>query len=182
MLVINSNVRRALVDGEYNERRQQCETAAAHFSLPALRDLSLAELISQEAQLDPTVFRRARHVVTENQRTLDMAAAFKVSDMQQIATLMAASHASMRDDFEITTPEIDALVGIVESVINGNGGVRMTGGGFGGCIVALVPESLVAPTLRAVERDYPDLAGQQATAFVCEPSAGAFVATQGPGL
>lgn len=175
IVVINSNLRRALVDGEYNTRREQCESAARHFNLPALRDLSLDILSEQASELHPSVFRRARHVVTENQRTLDMVDALKASDMQRISSLMADSHASMRDDFEITTPEIDGLVDIVKTVVGDRGGVRMTGGGFGGCVVALLPQDLVGAALDGVTRHYPAIAGHQATSMICQASAGAFV-------
>ena len=174
ILVINSNLKRALVDGEYNTRRQQCEEAAAHFNLSALRDLELDQLTSQQQALDATVFRRARHVVTENQRTTDMRTALTDCNLPVIGKLMAESHASMRDDFEITTPEIDGLVEIVQQVIGDQGGVRMTGGGFGGCVVALVTKTLVNDVLDAVRTNYPKLAGKQADAFVCEATEGAF--------
>ena len=177
IVVINSNQRRALVDGEYNLRRAQCEEAAAHFGVPALRDVTLKELTSDAAGLDRTTFRRARHVISENQRTLDMHTALVHNDIQTISTLMAESHASMRDDFEITTPQIDALVEIVHAVIGHQGGVRMTGGGFGGCVVALVPKVLVDEVLQAVDSQYPAIAGHAATAFVCEAASGAFVGT-----
>jgi len=174
IVVINSNLKRALVDGEYNMRRQQCETAAAHFNIPALRDLELEHLVAQQQSLDDTVFRRARHVVTENQRTTDMSTALTECNLALIAKLMAESHASMRDDFEITTPEIDGLVEIVQQVVGDQGGVRMTGGGFGGCVVALLPKTLVADVLEAVETKYPAIAGRDAEAFVCEATQGAF--------
>ena len=113
-------------------------------------------------------------VVTENQRTLDMRQALKHDDRKAISELMARSHASMRDDFEITTPQIDALVEIVTSVIGSEGGVRMTGGGFGGCIVALVQKQRVSDVIGAVDRDYPEISGHTATTFVCNAADGAF--------
>ena len=174
IVVINSNLRRALVDGEYNDRRAQCEQAARHFDIPALRDLTLERLVAAKAQLDPVVFRRARHVVTENQRTMAMSDALSSSDMQTISRLMAESHQSMRDDFEITTPEIDALVKIVKTTVGENGGVRMTGGGFGGCIVALMPSAEVSHALAAVKSDYPEIAGRAASAYICQAADGAF--------
>ena len=177
IVVINSNQRRALVDGEYNLRRAQCEEAAAHFGAPALRDVTLKELTSGASALDQTAFRRARHVISENQRTRDMHSALGRNDVKTISALMAESHASMRDDFEITTPQIDALVEIVHAVVGNQGGVRMTGGGFGGCVVALVPKELVDDTLEAVNSQYPAIAGHDATSFVCEAASGAFVGT-----
>jgi galactokinase len=174
ILVIDSKVQRQLVDGEYNERRRQCEEAARHYGVSALRDLTLDQLINGRSDLDGTTYRRARHVVTENQRTLAMANALQQNQLPEIARLMAESHNSMRDDFTITIPEIDHLVDIVKAVIGNRGGVRMTGGGFGGCVVALLPNELVTPVLTSVESNYRQVAKQPAVAFVCQSSGGAF--------
>ena len=111
--------------------------------MKALRDVSIEMFNDKIEQLDPVVAKRARHVITENERTLQAADALSAGDLKRMGELMEQSHASMRDDFEITVKEIDALVDIVKDVIGDQGGVRMTGGGFGGCIVALVPPSLV---------------------------------------
>ncbi|VTP65376.1 Galactokinase [Leclercia adecarboxylata] len=97
------------------------------------------------------VAKRVRHVLTENARTVEAAAALEKGDLHRMGELMAQSHASMRDDFEITVPQIDTLVEIVKAAIGEQGGVRMTGGGFGGCVVALVPEALVPVVQQAVE-------------------------------
>ena len=174
LVVIDSRVQRKLVDGEYNTRRLQCEAAAKHFRVRALRDVSLAQLKAASSALDSTVYKRARHVVTENQRTLDMADALRKGHIDAVSHLMAASHLSMRDDFAITVPEIDHLVAIVQSVVGQHGGARMTGGGFGGCIVALVPHGLVEEVLHQVEKKYPLVAKHAAVAYVCQPSAGGF--------
>ncbi|WP_283150674.1 galactokinase [Silvimonas soli] len=173
VLILNSNIQRGLVGSEYNLRRQQCETAAKFFGVKALRDVTLPQLLAAQAQLDPVVFRRARHIVTENQRTLDAAAALSTGDVPLLARLMAESHASMRDDFEITVPLIDQLVDTVKSVIGEAGGVRMTGGGFGGCVVALVPHALVEPVRVAVAASYRNANGLPATTYVCQAAAGA---------
>lgn len=174
LLIINSNVKHALVDGQYRARREQCEAAARHYAVAALRDLDEAALHDRANGLDPTAFRRARHVVTENQRTLDLAAALAAGNVEHINTLMASSHASMRDDFEITVPEIDSLVDMAAHEIGASGGVRMTGGGFGGSVVALLPESGVTQVVERVMRDYPIATGRQPTPFICRASAGAF--------
>ncbi len=160
VLIVHSGVTRGLVDGEYNARRADCERAARALGLPALRDADLATLARGRAAMDETAFRRARHVVTENRRTLDAAAALKAGDLATLGRLMAASHASMRDDFEITTPEIDALVTILQGAIGAEGGARMTGGGFGGCVVAVLPSRLVERARAAVLRDYRPPDGQ----------------------
>ncbi|MDA1074198.1 MAG: galactokinase [Proteobacteria bacterium] len=176
LLVINSNVKRQLVDGEYNLRRQQCEEVARHFSVQALRDVNLDQLSAAAADLGDDDVRRARHVITENQRTLLMAQALPAGDMSQVSELMCASHESMRRDFEITVPAIDTLVEIVRSVIGDCGGVRMTGGGFGGCVIALIPRSQATEVTAEVVARYPSLTGLQPNVFRCSASSGAFVA------
>jgi len=173
IMIFNSNVTRGLVDSAYNVRREQCEAAARHFGIPALRDLDLATLEARAGELDPVVLRRARHVVTEDDRVLAAADALQAGDLERLGELMAASHASMRDDFEITVPAIDNLVEIVKNVIGTQGGVRMTGGGFGGCVVAVVPHALVDASRAAVEREYRSPDGKPATIYVCQPAAGA---------
>lgn len=174
VVIINSNVKRGLVDSEYNTRRQQCETAARFFGVKALRDVDPNLFFSIQDELDPVVAKRARHVITENERTLAAADALACGDLKLMGQLMHESHISMRDDFEITVPPIDHLVDIVKSVIGEQGGVRMTGGGFGGCIVALMPTSLVEPVRTAVAREYPQYSdGRTETFYVCQASQGA---------
>ncbi|MCD9482888.1 galactokinase [Photobacterium phosphoreum] len=175
VVIINSNKKRGLVDSEYNTRRVQCEQAAAFFGVPALRDVTLAMFTEREAELDVMVAKRARHVITENMRTELAAIALSNSNMAVLAELMAESHASMRDDFEITVPEIDTLVDMVKGVIGDQGGVRMTGGGFGGCIVALVPPTFVDAITAEVNAKYQAATGLQATIYVCKAMAGAGV-------
>lgn len=174
VVIINSNVKRGLVDSEYNTRREQCEAAARFFGVKALRDVSPELFFPIQHELDPIVAKRARHVITENNRTLAAADALAAGDMKLMGRLMAESHASMRDDFAITVPPIDQLVEIVKKVIGDRGGVRMTGGGFGGCIVALMPQELVEPVRETVAREYPlQTNGLRETFYVCKASAGA---------
>ncbi|WP_145498215.1 galactokinase [Yersinia bercovieri] len=174
VVIINSNVKRGLVDSEYNTRRQQCETAARFFGVKALRDVDPNLFFSIQDELDPVVAKRARHVITENERTLAAATALAAGDLKLMGQLMQESHISMRDDFEITVPPIDSLVDIVKSVIGEQGGVRMTGGGFGGCIVALMPTSLVEQVRATVAREYPaHSGGRTETFYVCQASQGA---------
>lgn len=173
VVIINSNVKRGLVDSEYNARREQCEVAARFFGVKALRDVDPALFFSIQDELDLVVARRARHVITENDRTLAAADALASGDLKRMGELMAESHASMRDDFEITVPQIDKLVEIVKEVIGDKGGVRMTGGGFGGCIVALVPEDMVEKVRHAVEQQYHAHSGLKETFYVCTASQGA---------
>ena len=166
IMIVESHIVRGLVDSAYNTRREQCEAAARHFGVAALRDVDPGMLETQGAGLDPVVWRRARHVVAENERVQAAARALAAGDLQQMGILMAASHASMRDDFEITVPAIDRLVEIIKAAIGPAGGVRMTGGGFGGCVVALVPEHLVEHVRLAVARGYRAPNGALATVHV----------------
>jgi len=173
VMIVHSRVRRGLVGSEYNTRRLQCEAAAKHYGVKALRDLSLTRLQTDAGDLDATVLRRARHIVTENQRTLDAAAALAAGDLRQMGQLMAASHDSMRDDFEITAPAVDRLVAILQAAIGPVGGARMTGGGFGGCAVALMPLDKVEAVRQAVDEQYRSPTGEAGTVYVCQASKGA---------
>ncbi|MDU2022721.1 MAG: galactokinase, partial [Leclercia adecarboxylata] len=173
VIIINSNFKRTLVGSEYNTRREQCETGARFFQQPALRDVSLTEFNKVAHELDQVVAKRVRHVLTENARTVEAADALEKGDLHRMGELMAQSHASMRDDFEITVPQIDTLVEIVKAAIGEQGGVRMTGGGFGGCVVALVPEALVPVVQQAVEQQYEAKTGIKETFYVCNASQGA---------
>jgi len=173
VVIINSNFRRTLVGSEYNTRREQCEAGARFFNKKALRDVELAEFEAAEAKLDPQVAKRVRHVLTENARTLEAADALSRGDLSRMGQLMAESHASMRDDFEITVPPIDTLVEIVKAQIGEHGGGRMTGGGFGGCIVALMPLDRVDQVKAAVAEQYEAQTGIKETFYVCKASEGA---------
>ncbi|AMO58554.1 galactokinase [Endozoicomonas montiporae] len=175
VVIINSNKQRGLVDSEYNTRRQQCEAVARHFEVKALRDISVDMLEARKDELDEVAYRRALHVVTEDVRTLEAAEVMPKGDLRRMGELMAASHASMRDDFEITVPEIDAIVDIVKAVIGDEGGVRMTGGGFGGCVVALAPESKIEAIKQAIDSHYKTMTGLVADIYVCKASQGASV-------
>ncbi len=173
VVIINSNKKRGLVDSEYNTRRAQCEEAASIFGVKALRDVSLDEFEARQSELSAVVAKRARHVITENARTLEAAQALTDGNMQRLGQLMAQSHVSMRDDFEITVKEIDTLVEIVQGVIGDKGGVRMTGGGFGGCIVSLMPPELVDDVKAAINQKYQAATGLKETVYVCHAKNGA---------
>ena len=175
VIIVNSNVPHDLVTGEYNTRRQQCERAAEFFGVKALRDVSVAQFKEKEAELtalDPLVAKRARHVVTENQRVLDAVDALKHNDLTRLGELMGQSHDSMRDDFEITVPQIDYLVELAQLVIGKQGGARMTGGGFGGCIVALAPHDKVDAVRKIVADNYEKQTGLKEDFYVCTASQG----------
>lgn len=148
ILIVHSGVERGLVEGAYNERRAQCEAAAAAVGVAALRDADLAML--ERARLDPLTLARARHVVTENDRVLAAAEALAAGDLAAMGALMTASHRSMRDDFEITVPRIDTMVAELRTLIGPEGGARMTGGGFGGAVVALCPADRADAVLAAL--------------------------------
>ena len=173
VVIINSNFRRSLVGSEYNTRRQQCEAGARFFDKTSLRDVDLQQFEAREHELEPLVAKRVRHVLTENARTLEAADALAKGDLARMAVLMAESHASMRDDFEITVPPIDTLVEIIKATLGERGGVRMTGGGFGGCVVALMPLDLVDSVKSAVAEQYEAKSGIKETFYVCKASAGA---------
>lgn len=167
-----------LVAGEYNTRRQQCEVAAKFFGVKALRDVSLAQFKQREAELtalDPEVAKRARHVVTENQRVLDAVKALQSGNLALLGELMAQSHESMRDDFEITVPQIDYLVELAQIAIGKTGGARMTGGGFGGCIVAVAPVEKVEAVRQIIADNYAQQTGLKEDFYVCTASQGVSV-------
>ena len=177
IMIINSNKKRGLVDSEYNTRREQCELAANTFNVAALRDLSIEQLEQGAEKLDAVTYRRARHVITENDRTLNAADALQANDLPLMAKLMAESHASMRDDFEITVPEIDYLVDLIKEQLDEAGGVRMTGGGFGGCIVALMTADKVDAVKAAIENSYEKQTGLKESIYICQAKQGASLVT-----
>ncbi|MDG1752807.1 MAG: galactokinase [Thalassotalea sp.] len=174
LFIVNSNVKRGLVDSEYNLRREQCETVAKYFGATALRDVTLAQLNSAKEQLEPVLFKRACHVISENERAVATLKALKANDMALISVAMRASHISLRDDFEVTTKEMDGLVEMIDEVLGDKGGVRMTGGGFGGCVVALVPNNLVMQVNEVVNNKYESQFGLKPSIYLCTATQGAF--------
>lgn len=172
VVVLDTNTRRGLVDGEYNTRRSQCEAAAEFFNVPKLRDVTLERFEAEGGGLDEVTYRRARHIITENARTLRAQEVMAQNDAVTMGELMVQSHHSMRDDFEISS---DALNAIVEASLEHPAcyGARMTGGGFGGCGCALVKADEVEAFSAHVEKRYNELTGLEATLYVCVPSAGA---------
>lgn len=174
IVIVNSNVKRGLVDSEYNTRRQQCEAVAQTLEKPALRDLTIEDLEANKHQLDDVSYRRARHVVTENDRARDMLVALIENDTERLSKLMKASHLSLKDDFEVTTKELDGLVSMIDEIIGQSGGARMTGGGFGGCVVALVPKEKLQQVFDVVSAEYPKQFGLTPDIYVCSTAPGAF--------
>jgi len=177
VLIVNSNVKHKLTGSEYPDRRRQCEKATGLLGVDKLRDATLPMLDAAQKVFDAEsdgeiCFRRARHVVTENDRTVHMADALVAKDWKTCGELMNASHASMRDDFEISCPEIDVLVEIAQSQ-PGVFGSRMTGGGFGGCTVSLVETDKIALITDAVAEAYKKKTRREATIFATRPAQGA---------
>ena len=175
VLIINTNIRHKLAESEYAKRRAQCEAAARALKVPALRDATHETLEAAQGQLDPVVFRRARHVISENERTLQTARAIQASDWAAAGRLMYASHASLRDDYEVSCPELDTVVEIAQAMGDEGGviGCRMTGGGFGGCAVSLVKTDAVQRITRSLDAAYEKKTGTQASIFSSRPAAGA---------
>jgi len=173
LLIINTNVKHELSGGEYAKRRAQCEEAAKGLGVPSLRDATLERLESGRGCLSHIPYRRARHVITEIARTVDAAKAVRASDWATLGRLMYESHASLRDDYEVSCPELDAVVEIARGLGAGGGvsGCRMTGGGFGGCAVALVESEKVKPISDQLAAEYEKSTGIKPSLFVSRPAA-----------
>lgn len=171
IVVLDTGTRRGLVGSAYNERRAQCRAASSFFGLESLRHLSEERLAAASAALDPTVFRRARHVVTENVRTRQAFEALCANDASRLGALMNLSHESLRGDFEVSTPELDAMVDAARA---GQAcyGARMTGAGFGGCSIALVASHSIDPWLRTVHERYTAATDRTMTAHPCRAAGG----------
>lgn len=170
VVIVNTGVKRALAGSKYNERRAECQEAVAHFqrfdpAVRALRDVTPARLEQHQSALSDTVRKRCRHIVLENQRVLDATAALRGNDVATFGRLMNESHASLRDLYEVSCAELDALVEIGQGT-EGVVGARMTGAGFGGCTVNLVEEAAVAPFRQRILEHYPARFGLDPTIHV----------------
>lgn len=174
VVILDTSTRRGLVDSLYNERRKQCEAAARFFGVDALRDVSIEQFNARAEELDEVTSRRARHIITENARTLDAAEAMKRGDAATLGQLMNASHASLRDDFEVTNPALNEIVDAAqgEEVCFG---ARMTGAGFGGCAVALVRADGAEHFAVSVGRQYLRATGFIAAIYISTASEGASI-------
>jgi galactokinase len=174
VVVMDTSTRRGLVDSAYNERRSQCEEAAHFFGVKALRDVSLDEFEKRKSGLNEVVMRRARHIITDDQRVLDAMQAMRTNDLVRLGNILNAGHISLRDDFEVTN---EALNQIVEAAQMQSScyGARMTGGGFGGCAIALVDAAKVNAFVDSVEKVYREKSGLEPQIYVCKASAGASV-------
>ena len=182
VLVVDSAVPRTLAGSAYNQRRAECESAlrclqAADPDLRALRDVTPELLSAEQHRLDGAQVRRARHVVTENQRVLDSAAALRRGDVADFGRLMLDSHASLRDDYEVSGPELDTLVAIAVQT-PGVLGARLTGAGFGGCAVALAAADQAGAAAGAIAERYRRTTGRRGSAVICTPSRGTHLRPQ----
>ena len=172
VLAADSMVRHGHADGAYRERREDCEESARRLGVPSLRGVTVGDLpIALEQLGDRRLAMRTRHIVTENQRVLDVAKALSQDRWQRVGELLNAAHESYRDDFEASCPEVDVAVGALLDA--GAIGARLTGGGFGGAAISLVPNDLVSTAVAAVESAYESRGYQPATIFTVVPSAGA---------
>jgi galactokinase len=178
VVVLDTVTRRGLVDSAYNERRRQCESAARAFGVSALRDVSPAQFGAECGRLDEIMRCRARHVVTENERTLQTADAMRRGDAVAVGRLMNASHDSLRDDFEVSSRELDVMVDCGKSH-PACLGIRMTGAGFGGCAVALIHGNEVEAFTSTVAAQYQAVTGIRPVLYVCAATDGASVDREG---
>jgi galactokinase len=177
IVIGNTNKPRGLVDSEYNRRREQCEEGVRLLSarlkgIRALRDVTRDELEANRSLLDDVIFRRCRHVVTENERVLASVKALQDGDLPEFGRLMNASHDSLRDDYQVSCKELDVMVEAARSV-PGVLGSRMTGAGFGGCTVSLVADEAVEGSMEIVGEEYRKRAHREAAFYVCRAAAGA---------
>jgi galactokinase len=177
LVICNTMVKHALASGGYNERRSQCEEGVSELrkvlpDISALRDVSSVQLEQHRDALQPIIYSRCKHIVSENERVLASAAALERSDLRVFGSLMNDSHRSLRDDFEVSCAELDLMVELARGV-EGVHGARMTGGGFGGCTVNLVARDQVDRFERVVAPGYEKATGLRPEIYVCQAVKGA---------
>jgi len=177
LIICNTMVKHELASSAYNERREQCEAGVKHLAklLPnvtALRDVSLEQLEQHDQDLPDVIYRRCRHVITENARVLAAADSLERSDLKSFGKLMAESHQSLRADYEVSCKELDLMVELARE-IEGVYGARMTGGGFGGCTVNLVADARVEQFKHRVAQDYERITGLRPEIYISRASNGA---------
>jgi galactokinase len=177
VLIINTNVRHELATGQYAIRRSQCEQAARALKVPSLREATAESLGEIKGKVDQTIFHRAKHVVSEIERTLCAAQAIRESSWSTVGQLMYASHFSLSIDYEVSCAELDAVVDIAQDIGPKGGviGCRMTGGGFGGCAVGAVQTDAVAEISQRISDEYKKRTGIEPSMFVSRPAGGAVV-------
>ncbi len=172
VMVVDTQAPRTLAGSAYNERVRECAEACRILGVKSLRDVTVSQFESQRGQLPELIAKRAAHVVYENQRVLDAVAALRSSDATALGQLMVQSHYSLRDLYEVSSKELDAVVDIAQTM-PGVFGARMTGAGFGGCAIALVKDENAAALKAAVEREYPIRTSRTPKVYACVPSDGA---------
>ncbi len=183
VLITNTNVKHELTGGEYAQRRGQCEAAAKILQVDSLRDCRIEQLETLAPTMDPVLVQRARHVISEIARTTAAADAVRNDAWVETGKLMYASHASLKDDYEVSCDELDVLVDLAHNlgIDGGVYGSRMTGAGFGGCTVSLVRSDDIQGIAKALTTGYQQRTGIRPTMFVSRPAKGAFVWTDGQG-
>jgi len=182
LVICNTMVKHELATGEYNRRRAECEAGVSHLvsALPrvhALRDVTEAELESHKDGMSEVVYRRCRHVVTENNRVLEAKKALEADNLPEFGRLMNESHRSLRDDYEVSCQELDIMVGLAQEMPSVYG-ARMTGAGFGGCTIALVFARGAEEFKRRIARAYQTATGITAEVYICRAAAGAQEVTE----
>jgi galactokinase len=177
IVIVNSNYPRKLVDSEYNQRRIDCEQAALNMGLASLRQADMETLYFHKKALTANEFKRAHHVISENDRVIAATKALQSNDMSELRKLMSASHQSLKHDFEVTVPATDGLVEICSEALGEKGAVRMTGGGFGGAIVCLCRAEDVHRIEAAVQQQYQARFNLQANIYVCCAGSGLQIET-----
>jgi galactokinase len=178
MVVVNSGMSRDLADSAYGRRRRECEAALGalrvityNLDLQSLRDVDSALLQRHGSKLYPTLFKRARHVITENERVLKTVSSIQANDYEEVGRLMSESHESLRTDFEVSNPFMDRLVDLAHET-PGVLGARLTGAGFGGCTVNLVKTEALRDFNRNVARRYSEETSLKAETFIVKPVGG----------
>jgi len=175
VVIINSKMKRGLVDSEYNQRRNDCAKAlhalSQEFAITALCDLTLSAFESRKTVLDAVVMKRARHAISENERTLQASECLRNNDLRAFGSLMTQTHQSLRDDFEVSIPALDFLVDA--ALQEGAIGARMTGAGFGGCVVAMVPNHQVDSFIQTLTAAYQAAFHQTCECYLATPQDGA---------
>ncbi|MBH0058137.1 galactokinase [Pseudoalteromonas sp. SWXJZ94C] len=172
IVIVNSNYPRKLVDSEYNQRRIDCEQAAEKMGVKTLRQATMQKLQAAKVTLSENEYKRAHHVISENDRVIAATTALQNNDMDALRELMAASHQSLKHDFEVTVPATDGLVEICKEAMGERGAVRMTGGGFGGAIVCLCRDTEVPLIKAAVKQHYHARFNLNADIYVCSAGSG----------
>lgn len=171
IVILDTMTRHTHTGSGYNDRRAECEAAAKHFGVPFLRDLSKVELQKKAEGLDKTILRRANHVVSENDRVLQSMKAMQNQDPHIMGLYMNASHDSLRDNFEVTNRDLDLMAALAQET-PGCYGARMTGGGFGGCVVALVKTERAEAFAAEVAADYANVTDLEPHIYICQPMGG----------